>query len=127
MLKLLLIAIFGALGSVLRFLLASWAQRLAGGNFPAGTLLVNLLGCLGIGLTGAYFFGPRVVREEFRLAIMVGLLGGFTTFSSYAWESSRLAAGGDHGAALTNLLLSNVLGLACVDVAYRLGTRIFGA
>ena len=126
-LKLLLIATFGALGSVLRYLLARWAQHVIPvKDFPTGTLVVNLIGCVGIGLSGAYFLGQRPIREEFRLAVMVGLLGGFTTFSAFAWETSRLAASALPASALANVLLSNVLGLACADLAYRLGVRLFG-
>ena len=127
MVKLLLVATFGGLGSVLRYLVSGWAHGRSGGSFPAGTLVVNLLGCLGIGLAGAYFVGPRQVRDEYRIAVMVGLLGGFTTFSSYAWESIRLVDGGEVAAALANVLLSNALGLLVAGLAYRVGIRIFGA
>lgn len=126
MLKLSLVAAFGALGSILRYLVSGWGQRLAGGDFPAGILAVNLLGCLGIGLAGAYFSGARLVHEDYRLAIVVGLLGGFTTFSSFAWESFLLARGGKDALALGNVVASNVLGIACVWLAFRLGVRLFG-
>ena len=126
MLKIILVAAFGALGSVLRYLVAAWGQRLAGGDFPAGVLAVNLIGCLSIGLAGAYFSGAGSVHEDYRVAIVVGLLGGFTTFSSFAWESFVLARGGRSGLALGNILASNALGLACVWLAFRLGVRIFG-
>jgi CrcB protein len=126
MLKLLLVTAFGGVGSLLRYLVSGWVQRLAGGTFPAGTFAVNLIGCLTIGLCGALFFGPRLVREEYRLAVMVGLLVGFTTFSSYAWESVALARGGELGATFANVLLSNALGLAAVWASYRVGVRLFG-
>ncbi len=126
--KLTVIAAFGALGSVLRYLLARWVQQFVGSApFPNGTLIVNLVGCFAIGLCGAYFLGHREVREEYRLAVMVGLLGGFTTFSSYAWETTRLAADVSPSPAVWNILLSNGLGLVLAEVAFRLGTRLFGA
>ncbi len=127
MTKLLIIAAFGAIGSVLRYLVSGWCQRLSESAFPSGTLAVNLIGCSVIGLSGAFFFGPRIVREEYRLAVMIGLLGGFTTFSSYAWESFRLIDGGEFGLALWNVVLSNALGLLAVGIAYRVGVRLFGA
>ena len=125
MVKLLLVAAFGALGSVFRYLASGWFQP-SGSTFPVGTMAVNLLGCLGIGLSGAYFSGARLVPQEYRIAIMVGFLGGFTTFSSFALDSFRLADGGDFAGALANILLSNALGLACVWLAYRVGVQVFG-
>jgi CrcB protein len=126
MAKLALIFVFGGLGSVLRYLVSGWYQKLSGGAFPAGTLAVNVLGCLAIGLCGAFFFGPKLVREEYRMAIMVGLLGGFTTFSSFAWETFSLANDGDLARALGNIAASNLLGLAAVGLSYRLGVLLFG-
>lgn len=125
--RLLIVALFGGLGSVLRYVLSSWVQKLSNSEFPAGTFAVNIIGCGLIGLSGAYFFGSRMVREEYRLAIMVGLLGGFTTFSSYAWETFGLLDQGKLGKALWNVALSNVLGVFVVAVAYRVGVRVFGA
>src|ERR1700736_1324233 len=112
MARLLLVAVFGGLGSVLRYLVSGWCQRLTSGSFPVGTLAVNVIGCLAIGILGAYVFGPFLVREEYRIAVMVGLLGGFTTFSSFSWETLILLNGGQFALALLNVVLSNVLGLA---------------
>ena len=117
---LLLVAAGGALGAVLRFLVAGWGQRLTGGTFPTGTLIVNVSGCLAIGYLGAVFAGPWLVRPEVRMALLVGLLGGFTTFSSYAFETLTLAADGRLSVALLNVALSNVAGLAGVWLGYRL-------
>lgn len=125
--KILIVAVFGGIGSVLRYLLAGWVQRSANTTFPVGTLAVNLTGSVIIGLVGAMLFGPRIFPEEYRLAIMVGLLGGFTTFSSFAWESFRLFDSGQAPAALLNLALSNVLGVLAAGLAYRVGVRLFGA
>lgn len=127
MYKVLIVAVFGGIGSVLRYLIAGWVQRQAGSTFPAGTFAVNLIGCLIIGLAGAAFLGPRIIREEYRVAIMIGLLGGFTTFSSYAWESFLLIDRGRLDVAFWNLALSTVLGILAVGLAYRVGLRLFGA
>jgi fluoride exporter len=126
MIKLLLIAVFGGVGSLLRYLVTGWCQKLANGSFPLGTLCVNVVGCLLIGLLGALFFGPYLIREEYRLALMVGLLGGFTTFSSFAFETLTLASGGELGLALGNIVLSNVLGLLAAWAGYRFGVKLFG-
>jgi fluoride exporter len=134
--KLLYIAIGGGVGSVLRYLLGGWTQRVAGGAaggvagtavgaFPFGTLVVNALGCLAIGVLGALFAMHRV-RDEWRLMLAVGLLGGFTTFSSFAFETLTLAEDGARGRALSNLLLTNALCLLAVWLGYRLTQRWYG-
>jgi CrcB protein len=92
--KWLLIAAGGALGSLLRYALQGWAQRLAGGNFPAGTLAVNLIGCLLIGVLSGAFSGPLLIREEYGIGLTVGVLGGFTTFSTFGLETFILANAG---------------------------------
>jgi len=121
-----LIVLAGGLGSILRYVLAGWVQRAGGGAFPIGTLSVNVVGCLAIGVLGAYFSGPHLVREEYRLAVLIGLLGGFTTFSSFAWETLALVNDGQHARAIVNIALSNVLGLSAAWLGYRLGERAFG-
>ena len=125
--KLLIITVCGGIGSLLRYLLSGWCQQWTGGTFPSGTLAVNLIGCLLIGLSGALFFGPHMVRDEYRLAVMVGLLGGFTTFSSFAWESLRLIEDREVWLALANIAVSNVLGLFAAWAGHRAGLYFFGA
>ncbi|HEX6201633.1 MAG TPA: fluoride efflux transporter CrcB [Thermoanaerobaculia bacterium] len=124
--KLLLIALGGAAGSVLRYLVAGWVQRAAGGVFPFGTLAVNVAGCFAIGLLNPLFLGPFLIRPELRVAILVGLLGGFTTFSTYGWETLSLGHDGEWLAAAGNLLLHNVLGLAAAWGGYQLARGVFG-
>lgn len=117
---LLLVAAGGAVGALLRYVLAGWGQRLTVGTFPVGTLLVNLVGCFAIGYLAAVFAGPWLLRSELKVALLVGLLGGFTTFSSYAFETFALLAEGRALPALANVLLSNLVGLFAVWVGYRL-------
>lgn len=120
MTKLLFIAGGGAAGSILRYLAAGWGQRLVGGTFPFGTLLVNVGGCLLIGYLATLFAGPALVREEYRLALLVGFLGGFTTFSTFGLETHGLLTDGDWSLAVANLLASNALGLFAVWIGHRL-------
>lgn len=127
MTKLILIAAAGGAGSLLRFGLSGWAQKVGNSSFPLGTLLVNVLGCLMIGLLTALFTGPYPLREELRFAILVGLLGGFTTFSTFAWETTVLMNDGQWARAGMNILLSNVLGLGAAWWGYRMGQSCFGA
>ncbi len=126
MIKFVMIAIGGATGAILRYTVAGWAQKLTESSFPAGTFTVNILGCLFIGILGALFAGPHLIREEYRFAILVGLLGAFTTFSTYAWETLSLVNDGQLTYAMGNILLSNVAGLIAVWIGYRLGQTLFG-
>lgn len=124
--KWLFIAVGGALGSVLRYAVQGAVQRLTDSGFPAGTLAVNLIGCLTIGFLAAMFSGPLLVREEYRIGLTVGVLGGFTTFSAFGLETFLLANGGESRLAIANVLVSCVLGLAAVWLGYRLAEYWFG-
>lgn len=127
MLKLLLIAAGGAVGSVLRYLIAGWVQLLAGGAFPLGTLAVNVTGCLLIGfLHAAFTTGPVLVREEYKLALTVGVLGGFTTFSTFSLETVTLAGDRELFAALLNAVASLILGCLAAWAGFRIAYNWFG-
>ncbi|MFQ5489907.1 MAG: fluoride efflux transporter CrcB, partial [Phycisphaerae bacterium] len=102
-------------------------QRIGGGVFPLGTLTVNVCGCLLIGVLSAFFAGPQLVREEYRVALLVGLLGGLTTFSSFGWETTALINDGQLVRAGLNVLLNNGAGLAAVWLGYRLTEGWVGA
>ena len=127
MLRIGLIFVAGGVGCVLRYGMAGWVQRFAGGSFPLGTLAVNVVGCIALGFLAALFTGPVLLREEYRLAILVGLLGGFTTFSTFGYETVSLGNDGQFALAAANLLLSNGLGLAAAWLGSRLATAIYGA
>lgn len=126
MFKLAMIAAGGAFGALARYFLAGWGQRLGNDSFPTGTLIVNLVGCLCIGLLSGFFAGPHLVREEYRVAILVGAVGAFTTFSTFGWETFALANSGQLWLALVNVLLSNGLGLFSIWFSYRLAEKWFG-
>ncbi len=121
-----LIAGGGAAGAVLRYAISGWVQRLANGSFPLGTLFVNVTGCLLIGVLNAIFAGPYLIREEYRIALTIGFLGGFTTFSTFGWETLALASDGQGVRAIANLLLSVTLGFAATWFGYRMALRWFG-
>lgn len=127
MTKYLLIGAGGALGSIMRYALQGWVQRVAGGGFPAGTLAVNVLGCLALGAMSAAFTGPMLVRDEYRIGLTVGVLGGFTTFSTFGLETFNLAAAGESRHAWANVALSCGLGVGAVWLGYRLVERWLGA
>jgi CrcB protein len=95
MMKLLLtVALGGGIGSLLRFLLQRTIAQEYGSSFPAGTLLVNLIGCLAIGLLWGISEKTNLLNEEWRIFLLTGLCGGFTTFSAYSQESIALLRDG---------------------------------
>jgi len=126
MLKWILIAAGGAFGSVLRYALQGWVQRATNSTFPAGTLVVNLIGCLAIGFLTATFTGPKLIREEYRLGLIVGVLGGFTTFSTFGWETFDLASHREFAVAALNILLSCGVGLIAVWAGIRASEYCLG-
>jgi fluoride exporter len=133
--KILLIAIGGAIGSVLRYLLATFAQhhtasvttRWFGHALPLGTLAVNLIGCLLIGVLAAMFARHVVPHEQYRLALTVGLLGGFTTFSAFGLDTFSLIQRGHWWLAVLNMTVSCVSGLAAVAIGFYLTDRLFSS
>jgi CrcB protein len=127
MLKWGLIGVGGAAGSMLRYAVQGWVQRLSLGTFPFGTLAVNVMGCLVIGVLAGLFAGPLLIREEYRVGLTVGILGGFTTFSTFGLESFTLANAGEYRLAALNGVLSYVLGFAAVWLGYRLAEHWIGA
>lgn len=126
MTKYFLVAVGGAAGSVLRYALQGAVQRWAGGSFPAGTVAVNVLGCLVVGFIAAAFTGPLLVREEYRVGLTIGVLGGFTTFSTFELETLHLANDGQFRLALANVVLSVGLGFAAVWAGYRCSEWWYG-
>ena len=125
--KWVLIAVGGAFGSVLRCALQGWVQKITGEDFPAGTLAVNVLGCLLAGLLAGVIAGPLEIREEYRAGLMIGLLGGFTTFSAFGLESFGLATPGQWRLALLYILLSCGFGILAVWLGFQLARQWFGA
>ena len=126
MFKFLMVAAGGGVGSAMRYLVAGWGQWLGDGPFPWGTLIVNVLGCFLLGLLNYLFSGPYLIRAEYRMALTIGLLGGFTTFSTFGWETFALANDGQSLRAMLNLLLSVLLGFTAVWLGYRLAERWSG-
>lgn len=113
-----LIAVAGLLGTLLRYWLSGFVARQYGETFPWGTMAVNLIGCL---LTGAVFSVTEtrfVVNPTVRMVILIGLLGGLTTFSSYGLQTFMLLRDGSFGLAILNVVTSNTLGLVMVWFGY---------
>lgn len=115
----LLIAVGGAVGSMSRFAMAQFVQKVSQVNyFPLGTFCVNMLGCFLIGIMFALADLKQVLSPELRMFLMVGFLGGFTTFSTYGLESFTLMREGQFLFMLLNLLGQSILGLVLVYLGY---------
>jgi fluoride exporter len=119
--RLILIAIFGAVGTLARYGLQGVIQSRSG--FPYGTLLINLLGCFFLGLIGQFTLNRMVISPDLRIAIAVGFFGGFTTFSSFGWETAKLLEEGAWARASAYVSASVVIGLFLSVAGIRLANR----
>ena len=118
------IALGGALGSVLRYLLANAVQTFAGRQFPLGTLVVNATGSLLIGLLYVWLLERTSAGVAARAFWMVGVLGGFTTFSSFSLETFNLVTQAAYGRALMNIVLSVALCIGATWVGVLAGRQL---
>jgi CrcB protein len=118
------VALGGALGSVSRYAVALGVMRWLGTGFPWGTLLINVAGSFAIGLLAALATsdGRPALGADARAFVMIGILGGFTTFSSFSLETLALARSGALGAAAANAGLSLALCLAAVWLGFGAAT-----
>jgi fluoride exporter len=116
------IALGGGLGSVLRFWMQGRVQAVFPGLFPMGTLAVNLAGSAVIGFLGGLFApgSPAAAQANLRLFLMVGVLGGFTTFSSFSLENLTLLRSGEARLAVIYVLASNLFGIGLAFGGYAL-------
>jgi CrcB protein len=109
------VALGGALGSVSRYLLGTWTQSFSKSiDFPYGTLTVNLIGCFVIGLLSQLAEARGAFTPESRALVFIGILGGFTTFSSFGNDTINLLRDGETVNALANIGANVIVGLALV-------------
>jgi len=113
--QVLAIAAGGALGSVLRYGMSTWVYALTGRGFPYGTLVVNVLGCLAMGILFVLFIERMGTSAVWRAGLLIGVLGGFTTFSTFSIETFNLIEQGDMAKAAGNMAASLVL---CVSATW---------
>ena len=122
MTRLFWICLGGAAGTAARYGIGVWATGRFGGLLPIGTILVNLIGCFAIALT-MHVATAFEWSATTRMALTIGVLGGFTTYSSFNYETSRLLLEGAVGTAGVNMLITMVGGLAAGWVGL-LGARL---
>ena len=121
--KILLLMVGGGIGTLLRYGMAGLTYRFSSGAFPTGTLAVNLIGSFVIGCAWA-FFERSLISPNIRLFFMVGLLGGFTTFSTFALENFNLIRDGSLKFFLINVLVSNIAGILLVFAGFKIVSAI---
>lgn len=122
-LKILWIALFGAVGTLARYGLQGLVQVRMGSLFPYGTLIINLTGCFLLGLIGQLTLNRMLISSDMRIAIAVGFFGGYTTFSSFGWETAKMLEEGEWLRATTYIGASVIVGLLLSVAGIRLANR----
>lgn len=122
--RILLLVVFGAAGTLARYGLQGVVQERTGLTFPYGTLAVNLIGCLLLGGIAEYSLVRLTVPPEWRIGITTGFFGAFTTFSTFSWETVRMFEDGEWMRAAVYVLASVAGGLVCVFFGMRIAERI---
>lgn len=119
------VALGSAIGGMARFGLGTWLQERAGPGFPVGTLVVNVSGSLLIGFLFRYGLGTAT-SPEVRLLLTTGFCGGYTTFSTFSFETVRLLEDGEHGRAAVYVALSVALSLLGTWLGFALARGAIG-
>jgi len=125
MAKIIYILLGGAIGTYLRYAVSGFSYKLFDWIFPVGTLAVNLIGSFFIGLLWGIFESTNL-SPNIRVFLFIGILGGFTTFSSYMLETLNLYRDGEVRLALYNLLANNIFGLLMVIGGFFLSKLLIG-
>src|SRR5262245_13633807 len=120
----LLVAVFGAAGAVSRYAVDTWFGHVARGQFPWGTFVINVVGAFALGVLVALTTERVFPHPHWRVALGVGFLGSFTTFSTFAYDSVRLAEDGATGLALLNSAGMVALGLLAASLGLALGRSL---
>lgn len=122
--KYLFIGLGGFLGSISRYWLSALIHKFAGMNFPYGTLTVNVIGCFAIGLLMTMFQEHFVENPNIRLFLIIGVLGGFTTFSSFSFDTLALMKAGNFLSAGVNIVASVTVCLMATWIGYYIGESL---
>ena len=119
-----LIALFGAIGTLARYGLQGIVQARTGPGFPSGTLVVNVSGCLLLGFLGQLTLNRMVLSPDMRVAMTIGFFGGYTTFSSFGWETVKMFEDGNWAYAAIYVTASVLVGLAFMFLGIHAANRI---
>ena len=124
MLKFIYIGVGGALGAVLRYYISGLTNKFLTDGFPWGTLSVNLIGSFVMGFLWG-LFELVVVSENIRLLLFIGILGSFTTFSTFSFENFNLLKSGKYGFFAVNITASLLFGIGLIFVGYFISRYVF--
>lgn len=117
MLRFFVIGLGGAIGSVIRYIIGGLDYKYSSGVFPISTLVVNVTGSLAIGFLWG-LFDRFTISPNTRIFIFIGILGGYTTFSTFSFETFNLMRDGEYRIAIFNVLFSIVLSIVAVFAGY---------
>jgi CrcB protein len=123
--KYIFVMLGGALGAVSRFIVGTLVLKIYSAVFPLGTFTINVTGSFLIGILMMLFLNRPGINANWRLFLVTGILGGYTTFSSFEWETFTVLRGGAGAVALLNVLLSVGLGLGGVWIGATLSNRFW--
>jgi len=122
--KFLYLGLAGAVGTIARYWLSGIIQKNITTEFPAGTAAVNIIGCLMFGLLWAFMENRLSISGQMRTVIFIGFFSSFTTFSSFAFETSQLLHGSQWWWAMGNILFQNIIGISGVIIGIAIGKLI---
>ena len=121
------VAVGSAVGGVARYLLGAFIQQRAGPSFPTGTLVVNVSGSFLLGLLLRYALGSEAISAELRAMLTIGFCGGYTTFSTFSFETAVLLEEGQHARAGLYILASVVLSLVAMWLGFAAARELLAA
>ena len=122
--KFFFLIIAGGIGALLRYSVSLFFLKYTNTNFPLGVLLVNILGSFLFGLIWALSEDKGIIGPEVRLVILVGFLGSFTTFSTFAFDNITLISNGQIGYFIVNILLNNLLGILFIYLGFKISKLV---
>lgn len=123
--KYIFVMLGGAFGAVWRLIVGTFVLKIYSAVFPLGTFLINVTGSFLIGILMMLFVNRPGINANWRLFLVTGILGGYTTFSTFEWETFTVLRGGAGAVALLNVLLSVALGLGGVWIGAALSNRFW--
>ena len=122
--KFLFLGLAGAMGTFTRYWLSGVVQRHIAAEFPFGTIVVNICGCLLFGLLWSFLEDKLSIGAQMRMIIFVGFFGAFTTFSSFVFETAQLLDESQWIWAFGNILVQNILGIAAIIAGLAIGKAL---